>query len=58
VKHTFKNLRWASYFSRSEINIIYFPRTVISKTYFCETPIHHLSLCVNLMFVNTGWHRK
>ena len=30
-KHTFNNLRWVSYFSRSVIIIIYFPWNVISK---------------------------
>ena len=42
-KRTFNSLRWASYFSRSVIIIIYFPWNVISKKYFSWIVMRPLS---------------
>jgi len=47
-KHTFNNLRWVSYFSRSVIIIIYFPLNMISKKYFSwivMRPLYPSHLC-------------
>ena len=50
-KRNFNNLRWVSYFSRSAIIIIYFPRNVISKKYFSWIVMRSLppsELCVSV----------
>jgi hypothetical protein len=57
AERTFSNLRWVSYFSRSLISRIYFPRTGISKKHFSWTVMRSLSP-THLCDTGTYLHRS